>query len=135
MPNAIELTLAIDAPRARVWSVFADPRLSREMGGEYVTEWVVGSSFRWRGANGELYTDGTIVEIEPGERLKHTVRSSIGDTASVITYDFREEDGGTLLLAKEEFESEITDEQREDALAGWRDALDAVKKIAEGTSA
>jgi len=44
----IEKTIAINASPAKVWSVFRDPKVTKEMGGHYVSDWKVGSTFSWK---------------------------------------------------------------------------------------
>lgn len=44
----IEKTVTINAPLEKVWSVFTDPKVTKEMGGKYITDWKVGSDFGWQ---------------------------------------------------------------------------------------
>jgi uncharacterized protein YndB with AHSA1/START domain len=49
MPNDfVETSIEINAPVSKVWRVLTDLNLTRQMGGEYVSEWRVGSSFGWK---------------------------------------------------------------------------------------
>ena len=58
MPNnLIEKSVEINAPVSKVWRVFTDPVLTRQMGGEYVSEWEVGSSFSWKSLDGQILTN------------------------------------------------------------------------------
>jgi len=41
----IEDSIEISAPVSKVRRVFTDPVLTRQMGGEYVSDWKVGSPF------------------------------------------------------------------------------------------
>lgn len=129
--NFIERTIEINAPVSRVWQVFTDPAVTRRMGGEYVSDWNVGSSFGWKGPDGRMLTRGTILQITPEELLQHELLNSLGDINSVITYEFAENDQGTTLHAREEFARPITDEEFADAVEGWDAALFAVKETAE----
>jgi len=115
----IEKSIEINASIEKVWRVFTDPALTRHMGGEYVSDWKVGSSFQWKGKDGNLYTNGIILQIQPTKLL------------SVITYEFSENAEKTVLTSKEVLNYELTKEQLQDASDGWDFALKAVKDTAE----
>jgi uncharacterized protein YndB with AHSA1/START domain len=127
----IEKTIEISAPVSKVWTVFTDPVLTRRMGGEYVSDWNVGSSFQWKGPDGTIMTNGSIVDVVPERRLKHTLLNSVGSINSVITYEFEEENDITMLRAREDFTQAISENDYADAAEGWDAALLAVKETAE----
>ena len=127
----IENSIEINAPVSKVWRVFTDPVLSRQIGGEYVSDWKVGSSFGWKGLDGSMVTNGTIMKILPEKLLQHDLFDSVGSIDSVITYAFDEKNRVTTLHAREDFAHPITDQEYADALEGWDAALLAVKKTAE----
>jgi uncharacterized protein YndB with AHSA1/START domain len=131
----VEKSIDIDAPISKVWRVFTDPTLSRRMGGEYITDWQVGSSFSWKGLDGQMYTNGVILKIEPEKILQHNLFSSQASSTesitSVITYEWRERGQFTTLLAREDFLNPINDTEYADAMDGWEAALLSVKEIAE----
>lgn len=129
----IEKSIEIHAPVSKVWRVFNDPALIRQMGGEYVSEWKVGSPFRWKGLDGNLMTNGKILKIEQEKLLQHSLLNSVGTTSSVITYEFDEKNGVTILHAQEDFVESITEREYADATEGWDAALQAVKETAERT--
>lgn len=133
--NFVEKSIEIEATVSKVWRVFTDPVLTRQMGGEYVTDWKVGSSFRWKSLDGQLLTNGSILKIEPEKLLQHNLVStdavSAGSILSVIMYEFHEQDGLTTLRAQEDFARPITDEEYDSAIEGWDAALQSVKEIAE----
>ncbi len=124
----IEKSIEINAPVSNVWRVFTDPALTRQMGGEYVSDWKVGSSFGWKTLDGKIVTNGTIMKIVPEKLLQHTLLNSVGSTNSVITYEFGEKNGITTILAREDFTSPIPDEEYSDAVDGWETALRAIKR-------
>ena len=74
----IEKTIEINAPVSKVWRVFTDPALTTHLGGEYVSDWKVGSSFGWKGADGKMVTNGTIMKIMPEKLLQHNILNSVG---------------------------------------------------------
>jgi uncharacterized protein YndB with AHSA1/START domain len=127
----MEKSIEISAPASKVWRVFTDPVLTRQMGGEYVSDWKVGTSFRWKGLDGKLITNGTIMKIEPEKLLQHNLLNSVGSVNSVITYEFDEKNRVTTLHAREDFTKSITDKEYADAAKGWDAALLAVKETAE----
>ena len=72
---AIKKSIEVQASPEKVWRVFTDPAVTRQMGGEYVTDWKAGSALGWKGGDGNMYTSGTILEIVPGKLLKHQLHS------------------------------------------------------------
>jgi len=131
----VEKSIEINVPVSKVWRVFTDPILTRHMGGEYVSEWKVGSSFSWKGLDGQILTNGSILKIEPEKFLQHNLFSSdaasTGSVISVITYEFHEMNGRTTIRAREDFLHPINDEEYAAAMNGWDAALYSVKEIAE----
>ena len=136
MPNNyVEKVIEINAPVSKVLRVFTDPFLTRQMGGEYISEWKVGSSFSWKGLDGQILTNGSIMAIEPEKLLQHRLLSSDATSPesviSVITYKFDEENGRTTIRAREDFSHPVSDEEFDGAVEGWEAALQSVKEIAE----
>jgi uncharacterized protein YndB with AHSA1/START domain len=129
--HKIEKSIEIHTPVSKVWRVFTDPALTKQMGGEYVSDWKVGSSFGWKAADGKMVTNGTILKIETEKFLQQTLFNSVGSIDSVITYEFGENGHATILHAREEFSKPITDQEYADAVTGWDAALLAVKETAE----
>ena len=127
----IENSIEVNAPVSKVWRVFTDPVLTRHMGGEYVSDWKVGSPFSWKGLDGKMITNGTIMKIVPEKLLQHNLFNSVGSINSVITYEFHEKNSVTILHAREDFTQPITDNEYADAVEGWDAALLAVKEMAE----
>ena len=127
----IERSIEINAPVSRVWRVFTDPLLTRQMGGEYVSDWKVGSTFSWKDLDGKLVTNGIILKLEPEKTLQHKLFNSVGSINSVITYEFGEKGSITMLRAREDFTKPITDKAYADVLEGWDAALLTVKEVAE----
>ena len=131
--KTIKKTIKINAPINKVWRAFTDPIITRQMGGEYVTDWTAGSSFGWKGADGNMYTNGTILQVENERLIKHNL-FDIGQKEkilSVITYKFESQHTQTTLHSLEELNYEMTDQQYKDAAEGWDFALASIKEIAE----
>ena len=127
----IEKTIEINSPVAKVWRVFTDPVLTRQMGGEYVSDWKVGSSLRWKGPGGKLLTNGTILKVELEKLLQHNLLDAAGNVTSIITYEFHNANGNTMLRAQEAFTNAQTNEAFAEASEGWDAALEGVKAAAE----
>jgi len=133
MNKIIEKTIEINSKPENVWRVFSDSETTKKMGGSYVSDWKIGSSFGWHNNDGEVVTRGEIIEIEPKKLLKHKLfnanKKSLID--SIITYEFVEVNGRTILKAKEELNYSVSEKQFEEIMEGWNIALDFVKNIAE----
>jgi uncharacterized protein YndB with AHSA1/START domain len=132
--SVISQTTEINAPPEAVWRVFTDPAVTRQLGGEYVSDWQVGSPFGFKGLDGQLLTNGTILQIEPGKRLQHQLFNSVGMIDSVITYELEGHENHTTLHSREEFAHAISDEEYTASVEGWDAALMAVKTLAEQLS-
>ncbi|MCQ6958504.1 SRPBCC family protein [Mucilaginibacter aquariorum] len=132
--SLIERSIEINASPDKVWRVFTDAAITRQMGGEYVSDWEVGSVFGWKGVDGRQYTHGEIMEVETSKRLKHKLfngpdKSSV---ASEITYKFEGSGDTTVLFARERLFQSISEEDYKEAVQGWDTALYMVKQLAEG---
>src|SRR5688572_18686832 len=127
----IQKTIKIDAPVDKVWRVFTDATVTIKLGGAYITDWKVGSSFGWKGQDGEMYTNGVILKIEKEKLIEHNLFDHEQKVLSVITYRFVDDDHQTTLHVQEKLNYEPTEKLYQDALAGWDFALASVKKVAE----
>ncbi|MEO5979164.1 MAG: SRPBCC domain-containing protein [Chryseolinea sp.] len=129
----LEKTINVYASPEKIWRVFTDPMVTRQMGGEYVTDWQVGGAFGWKGKDGNMYTSGKILEIEPQKLLKHDLVDIEDQSAllSTITYDFKPIQTGTSISIREEINHEMDEEDLSDTSDGWEFALQAIKDIAE----
>ena len=133
MNEIIEKEIEINAKPKNVWRVFIDPETTKKMGGGYVSNWQIGSFFGWKSNNGEIITNGEIIEIEPEKLLKHKLFNvnNKSKVDSVITYKFIERNENTILRAIEELTYSVSKTQLEEMNEGWDAALDFVKSIAE----
>jgi uncharacterized protein YndB with AHSA1/START domain len=132
-PSMISKEILINAPASKVWGMFIDPVFTRQMGGQYISDWQVGSSFRWQALNGSILTNGMILDIEPEKYLQHSLYypGELDETMARITYTLEEQDGKTRLGITEEFTDPITERDREDSMAGWDAALTMIKGLME----
>lgn len=64
----------IVATPERLWQAITDPEQTRRYwyGALSISEWQVGSRWVSQSADGEVYLDGEILEIDPPRRLVHT---------------------------------------------------------------
>ncbi|MBN8857059.1 MAG: SRPBCC domain-containing protein [Sphingobacteriales bacterium] len=128
----IETAIEINAPLNKVWSVFTDPEITKQMGGYYDTDWKIGHSFGFKKADGNILTNGTLLDFQPERLIRHSLFEPNTETImAVLTYEFLEKDGVTLLMGKEELTHPLDKATFDDASAGWVSALDSVKRIAE----
>ena len=129
---SIEKQITIDVTPDKVWRVFTQPALTQQLGGEYLTEWSIGSPFGWKGLHEKINTIGTILQLEPTKLLQHNlVNAEDRIEKSIITYRFESRYGSTTLTVREDFKYDMTDTELEEANAGWDNALMAIKDAAE----
>ncbi len=131
--QSLETKIEINAPASKVWRMFTDPDFTRQMGGEYVSDWKVGSSLGWRGMDGNILTKGIIKKIEPERLLQHSLFVSPDSESIMATliYELEEKDNKTFVRVTEDFTDPITDQEYIDSMAGWEAALSAAKELAE----
>jgi uncharacterized protein YndB with AHSA1/START domain len=133
-------TVAIDAPTAKVWEALTNPtKVKQYMHGTNLTsDWKVGSSITWKGEwKGKAYVDkGTVLEVEPGKRLKYTHWSPMGGTVDepgnyhAVTCELAEEGGTTILTLTQDNNAT---QAEADAMArdNWGPMLEGLRKTAE----
>jgi len=131
--RSVQRSIEINATASKIWQVFTDPVITRQIGGEYVSDWKAGSTFGWKASDGKMLTNGTILQIEPKKLLKHNLLNTDDTVISEITYDLREQNRRTILHASENFTNPINDKEYADAVDGWDAALIALKELAEKT--
>ncbi|MCC2631388.1 MAG: hypothetical protein K0S20_87 [Patescibacteria group bacterium] len=128
----IEKSVVIHASAFKVWQVFINPIVTRKMGGEYVSEWRLGSAIGWKSLDGTILTKGTILDIESEKTLSlGLIDPKTSEPLSNITYELREKYGKTTLLASEELTRSLTTPEYAAAVDGWNVALQALKEVAE----
>ena len=130
--HLINKDISITAPLNKVWRVFTDPVLTKEMGGYYETDWKTGSAIGWKGLDDKLYTNGIILEFEPEKIIKHSlVDMKDNRLLSVITYEFEEKLDSTTISASEEIYYGMSEDTFKEVNEGWDFALLSVKQVAE----
>ncbi len=112
--------------------MFNDPQFTRQMGGEYISEWTVGSQLGWMGLNGQMLTKGTILKIEKERLLQHNLfYPDKNEVMAIITYELFEQDGQTAVTIQEDFINPITAQEKSNSEEGWKAALTMVKELFE----
>ena len=131
--TVIEKTVEIKATAKNLWRAFTDPVITRQMGGEYITDWKPGSPIGWKGIDGNIYSNGVILQLEPEKIIQHSLFNldDPNDILSVITYQLDEAGGHTSLYAREELSTEMPEEEYKNASEGWDYALRVLKEKAE----
>lgn len=132
--QVIQRSVTINAALKRVWDVFTVPEITKQMRGYYRTNWEPGSSFGFAKPDGTLVTNGVLLAFEPMQLIKHSLYESNSENVmAYITYTFQESAGQTILNGQEELVGSLSAAEYDDACAGWEQALNAVKEIAEAT--
>jgi len=131
--SSIKKSIQINASASKVWSVFTNPTITKQMGGEYISDWKVGSDFGWKGVDGKMLTKGTILQFEPEQILQHNLFNPADENKimSVITYRLEDNDQFTILHAHEDLLYSMDDKTYQDAQEGWDIALNFLKQTAE----
>ena len=129
----IETSVEIEAPASTVWGMFTDPAFTKQMGGEYVSNWKVGSPLKWLNSAGQILTNGTILKIEPNKILQHSLFSNPESLSvmAILTYKLVGSGDRTTVRIREDFTNSITEEERVDFIQGWNVALRAAKEVGE----
>ena len=132
--SSIEKIIEINTTPKKLWRAFTDPAITRQMGGEYVTDWQVGSSFSWKSIDGNIYSNGIITQLIPEKILQQNLFNTDDEARilSVITYEFKDNGGSTTLFAREDLPIEMTADEFKNASEGWDFALNTLKETAEG---
>ena len=132
-------TITIDAPPDRVWKVITDPQAVKEFmfGADLVTDWTVGGPIAWRGEwEGKTYEDkGTILEVEPGQKLVHTHFSPLGgeedkpENYHTLTWTLEDKGGRTQLTLSQD--NNASEDAAEHSKGMWDMLVADVKKITQ----
>src|SRR5688500_210394 len=99
----IKTTLEINSPISRVWSIFTNPNVTKNLGGYYACDWKIGSSFCFLINDNVRLTNGILLAYEELQLIKHSLFEPKSEKVSaIITYNFQEGNGCTILTGTEE---------------------------------
>ena len=99
--------------------------LDARPGGTWAATMIVGDGFP------EFHWRGEYVEVRRPNRLVLTMTDEPGDERELLTADFKAVDNGTEIRFCQTG-GNLTDEQYEDAAAGWRAAFEALDALLAG---
>jgi uncharacterized protein YndB with AHSA1/START domain len=146
---SVTRSLEIGASLARVWEVLTRPEWTSQWAAEFgaagpiESTWESGSPVRWRNAKGDVYVEGHVTEVVPGQLLRFTVRDvanprlrpSSGRAEDEITQSYRLAGAGdrTVLSTTHGDFAKIADGETLYPLVGelWDRLLPTIKELAE----
>jgi uncharacterized protein YndB with AHSA1/START domain len=136
---AIEKSIFIEAPPAKVWQALTDPAMVKEylFGTDMTADWRVGGKITYRGEwEGKKYEDGgEILELVPEKILKSTYWSSMSGTPDspenylIVTYRLDPKDNGTTLTIIQD--NNKSKEGAEHSGGNWQWVLEKMKTLIE----
>lgn len=131
--------VTIHALPAAIWDALTRPELIKQymFGTDVSTDWEVGSPITYRGEwKGESYEDkGTIVQIEPEQRLVSTLWSSASGMADLpenyktVSYELSAERGGTKVTVTQD--NNRTQGDADHSERNWNMVLGKLKALLE----
>ena len=142
--TTVERTLLVDAAPEAVWKALVEPRLVRQyMGATPTGEIAVGQPIQWFARveeGGALVAKGTVLAVQPGERLRYTTYATTSklpdEPASRTTVDLHLiplDDGGTRVELWQGDFAGLPHDVRLAREAGrvWVEQLVGLKRVAE----
>jgi uncharacterized protein YndB with AHSA1/START domain len=138
-PYSSKINIHINAPSYKVWDALTKAEIIKQyfFGTNTNTDWKPGSPVTFSGEyEGKTYQDkGTVLENEPGRKLKYNYWSSMSgiedmpENYAPITYELQESNNGTdLTIIQENIPDEKTKDHSEQ---NWKMVLDGLKKLVE----
>jgi uncharacterized protein YndB with AHSA1/START domain len=135
----LKISFLFRASAATVWHALTDKETIRQyfFGTEATSDWKAGSKLTFTGVwEGKTYEDkGTILESQPGKKLKYSYWSSFSGTEDKpenyanITYQLEEKGDTTYLTIIQD--GIANEEAREHSRQNWTMVMDGMKKIVE----
>jgi len=137
--NPVSLSIAIEAPVARVWDALTRPELVRQylFGTEMTADWRVGGAITYRGEwKGAAYEDkGTVMIWEPQRLLVTSYYSPLSgledrpENYQTVSWKLSATDRGTTLTLTQD--NNPTPESAEHAGKNWDAVLAGLKRLLE----
>ena len=136
---SLKTAIEIKAPASKVWEALTEPAIVKQyfFGTDLTSDWGQSSPIIWEGEwNGNRYKDtGTILEIEPGIKVKYDYWSSMSGTEDIpenyidITYELQETNGKTTLYITQE--KIKTEEAKQHSEQNWQWVFGKMKELLE----
>ncbi len=134
-----QVSETINASLWEVWEALVTPEIIKKyfFGTDAASDWKVGSPITFTGVwENKMYEDkGTILENDPGRRLKYSYWSSMSGIEDLpenyvdITYELNERDGHTLItISQDNIPSE---KMKEHSAENWGKVLHGLKELLE----
>lgn len=133
-------TIAIEAPRERVWDVIVDPVAAKQFmfGTELATDWSIGGPIRWRGMwKDRPYEDhGVVLEFDAPRRVVFTHFSPLSGAEDIpenhhtLTWTLDGTDDGITVLTLTQ-SNNTTPEAAAHSKVMWDSLVAKVKELAE----
>lgn len=127
--------IEIQTSRAELWQALTDPQLTRQYwyGALNHSTWKPGARWTSESAEGELFLDGEIVEIDPPLRLVHTFHvvhepEAAAESPSTLTLEISAMGDACVLRATHENVGPATMEY---ITGGWEHILAGLKRMLE----
>jgi len=137
--HSLKTSILIKAPATKVWQALTDPTIVKQyfFGTDLKSDWQLGGPITWEGEwEGKRYMDtGTILDIEPGFRVKYNYWSSMSGTEDIpenynyITYELKETNGKTTLYITQE--KIKTEEAKQHSEQNWQWVFGKMKELIE----
>ena len=132
-------SIAIDAPRAKVWHALTDPAtIAKYMFGAKVeSDWREGRTITWKGEwKGKPYEDkGKILKMKPEQTLQYSHYSPMSGAPDVpesyhtVTIDLSGKGDRTDVTLTQD--NNASDAEREHSEQNWTTMLQSLKKVVE----
>jgi uncharacterized protein YndB with AHSA1/START domain len=132
-------SITVDAPIARVWSAFVNPKMIKQymFGTDVITDWKAGSSIIWKGEwQGKQYVDkGMILKIEEGRMIQYNHYSPLSgipdmpENYHTVTVELLNK--GKLTIVSLAQDNNANEQIREHSEKNWKTILESLKKLLE----
>jgi len=139
----VKKEIILNATISEVWDALTNPETTKAymFNCKVVTDWKVGSTITWVGAEDDKeYVKGNVLKFEKEKFLEYTtfdpnseVKDDPNNFVSVTLQLFPEGDKTLLKVAQGDF-SKVSNAQKgyEETLIGWEYALGGLKNLLEG---
>ncbi len=132
-------SIVINGPAERVWWALVDPAAIKQylFGTQVESDWREGSPIVWRGEwQGRAYEDkGTILQLQPGRRLKYSHFSPLAGLADepanyhTVTVELTADGSGTRVALSQD--NNGSEDERAHSEKNWNTVLAGLKEFVE----